>query len=70
VTSLLRTRISVRWWRALHWSAYLCWPVALVHAVGIGTDSRAGWPLIVTVGCFAAVAVAGLYRLTVPGHAG
>jgi predicted ferric reductase len=66
VTSLLRTRINVRWWRAVHWAAYLCWPVALVHAVGIGTDSRGGWPLIITAGCFAAVAIAGLYRLTAP----
>jgi predicted ferric reductase len=66
VTSLLRTRIDVRWWRAVHWAAYLCWPIALVHAIGIGTDSRGGWPLIVTAGCFVAVAIAGLYRLTAP----
>ena len=65
ITSLLRPRINVRLWRAVHWSAYLCWPVALVHALGTGTDSRGGWPLIVTAGCFAAVAVAVVYRLTV-----
>jgi methionine sulfoxide reductase heme-binding subunit len=67
VTSLLRPRIGVRWWRALHWFAYLCWPVALVHGIGIGTDSRGGWPLIVTAGCFCAVTAAGLYRLSVAG---
>jgi DMSO/TMAO reductase YedYZ heme-binding membrane subunit len=66
VTSLLRPRISAQWWRAVHWLAYLCWPVALVHAIGVGTDSRGGWPLFVPAGCFAAVAIAGLYRLTVP----
>lgn len=66
VTSLLRTRINARLWRAVHWIAYLCWPVALVHAIGIGTDSRGGWPLIVAVGCLAAVAVTGLYRLATP----
>jgi methionine sulfoxide reductase heme-binding subunit len=70
VTSLLRSRIGVRTWRALHWFAYLCWPVALLHAVGIGTDSRGGWPLLITVGCFAAVAISGLYRLSVPRTAG
>lgn len=69
ITSLLRPRINVRLWRAAHWVAYLCWPVALVHAAGIGTDSRAGWPLIVTVGCLAAVAIAGLYRLAATGRA-
>jgi predicted ferric reductase len=66
VTSLLRPRISVKLWRSLHWLAYLCWPVALIHAVGIGTDSRGGWPLLVTLGCLATVAIAGLYRLSVP----
>jgi predicted ferric reductase len=69
VTSLLRARISARLWRGLHWFAYLCWPVALVHAVGIGTDSRGGWPLLVTLGCCAAVAIAGLYRLSAPRSA-
>jgi DMSO/TMAO reductase YedYZ heme-binding membrane subunit len=69
VTSLLRTRISARLWRRLHWFAYLCWPVALVHAVGIGTDSRGGWPLLITLGCCAAVLFVGLYRLTAPRSA-
>jgi DMSO/TMAO reductase YedYZ heme-binding membrane subunit len=66
VTSLLRARISARLWRGLHWFAYLCWPVALVHGLGIGTDSRGGWPLLATLACCAAVAIAGLYRLS--GH--
>jgi methionine sulfoxide reductase heme-binding subunit len=69
VTSLLRARINLRLWRAVHWAAYLCWPVALVHAVGIGTDSRGGWPLFVTLGCVAAVGITGLYRLSVPRSA-
>ncbi|MCG2800274.1 MAG: ferric reductase-like transmembrane domain-containing protein, partial [Cellulomonas sp.] len=37
VTSLLRHRIPARLWRGIHWLAYLFWPVAMVHAVGIGT---------------------------------
>ncbi|HEY7226015.1 MAG TPA: ferric reductase [Micromonosporaceae bacterium] len=69
VTSLLRARISLRLWRGLHWFAYLCWPLALVHALGVGTDSRGGWPLVVTLLCCAAVAVAGLYRLSAPRSA-
>ena len=40
VTSLLRQRLAPRVWRALHYLAYLAWPVALVHGAGIGTDSR------------------------------
>jgi len=69
VTSLLRPRIGVRWWRAVHWMAYLCWPVALVHAIGTGTDSRGGWPLILAVGCVITVVAAGVYRLTAPRSA-
>jgi len=38
ITSLLRRRIAPRWWRAVHWSAYVCWAVAIVHSLGTGTD--------------------------------
>ena len=43
VTSLLRARLGLRAWRVVHWSAYACWPVALVHGLGTGSDVRAGW---------------------------
>jgi methionine sulfoxide reductase heme-binding subunit len=39
VTSLLRARLGVRTWRAVHWLAYLAWPTALVHAIGAGSGS-------------------------------
>jgi predicted ferric reductase len=56
VTSLLRERIGYRTWRAVHWCAYLCWPVALVHGTGIGTDATRSWVFYLTIGCVAAVA--------------
>ncbi len=62
-TSLLRSRISPRVWRALHWLAYACWPLALTHALGVGTDAAAGWPLGVGVACAGAVLVAAAWRL-------
>ena len=40
ITSLLRTRIGLRRWKALHWLAYAAWPVALVHALGTGSDAQ------------------------------
>ena len=40
-TSLLRHRIRRRAWRAVHWAAYACWPVALAHGVGTGSDLTA-----------------------------
>lgn len=55
VTSLLRPRINPRMWRVLHWSAYLCWPLALVHGLGNGTDALSGWPLGLSVACSLAV---------------
>ena len=45
ISSALRQRISARHWRALHWLAYLSWPVAVSHALGMGTDSKLTRPL-------------------------
>jgi sulfoxide reductase heme-binding subunit YedZ len=61
-TSLLRVRLGLRSWRAIHWSAYLAWPVALVHGVGTGSDTRRIWNLLVVGACLAAVVVATLMR--------
>jgi methionine sulfoxide reductase heme-binding subunit len=63
VTSLLRTRISPRIWRALHWVAYACWPIALTHAIGVGTDAAGGWPLALGLACAAAVLAGAAWRL-------
>jgi DMSO/TMAO reductase YedYZ heme-binding membrane subunit len=61
-TSLLRPRISQRLWRSLHWTAYLCWPLAFVHSLGAGTDTGGGFVLIVALVCVATVAIAGFVR--------
>ena len=42
-TSLLRVRLGQRAWRWTHWFAYVCWPLALVHSLGTGSDPRARW---------------------------
>jgi hypothetical protein len=63
VTSLLRARLGRRSWRAVHWAAYACWPVALLHGLGTGTDARATWLQALTALCAAAVAVAAGMRL-------
>ncbi len=69
VTSLLRPRIGPRAWRAVHWLAYLCWPVALVHGLGTGTDARHGWALLVVMACLGLVAGSLWWRLAVPASA-
>jgi DMSO/TMAO reductase YedYZ heme-binding membrane subunit len=39
VTSLVRRRLPLTWWRGVHWLAYVSWPVAMVHGLGTGTDA-------------------------------
>jgi methionine sulfoxide reductase heme-binding subunit len=66
VTSLLRHRLGLRTWRALHWTAYAAWPVALLHALGNGSDNGATWLRAIAAACVVA-AMAGLaWRLTFP----
>lgn len=64
ITSLLRRRFGYRAWRATHWAAYASWPVALLHSVGIGSDVKSGWMLIILAACVAVVALAVLWRVT------
>ncbi len=69
VTSLLRARIGVRTWRAIHWLAYACWPVAFAHGLGIGTDvGGGGWMLWLSAACAAIVVVAIWARLALPSR--
>jgi methionine sulfoxide reductase heme-binding subunit len=63
VTSLLRGRIGYRTWRAIHWAAYACWPVAVLHGMGTGTDTRLGLVLALNLVCLAAVVLAVWWRL-------
>ncbi|MEV1062053.1 ferric reductase-like transmembrane domain-containing protein [Streptomyces sp. NPDC050263] len=63
VTSLLRERLGHRTWRAVHWLAYASWPVALVHGIGIGTDTGADWMTWLTVACVATAVAACAARL-------
>jgi predicted ferric reductase len=70
VTSLLRGRLGLRAWRTLHWLAYACWPVALAHGLGTGTDRRTLWVFAGTLGCIAAVAAAATWRLATASRAG
>ncbi|HEY3605478.1 MAG TPA: ferric reductase-like transmembrane domain-containing protein [Sporichthyaceae bacterium] len=66
VSSLLRPRIKPQVWRAIHWAAYACWPIAVLHGWGIGgADSRQAWVLILTGVCVLAAALAVAWRANV-----
>ena len=67
VTSVLRRRLGYRAWRAVHWAAYACWPVAILHGLGTGSDTKATWMLALTLASVAAVVVAVLARVARPG---
>lgn len=55
VTSVLRPRLGLRTWRAVHWLAYLAWPLAFVHALTASADLWAGWVAVTGWGTAALV---------------
>jgi sulfoxide reductase heme-binding subunit YedZ len=63
ITSLLRRRLGFRAWRAVHWLAYLAWPVAFVHSLTAGNDLHIWWVAVIECGSAAVVATAVLARL-------
>jgi sulfoxide reductase heme-binding subunit YedZ len=72
ITSLLRRRLGYRAWRTTHWLAYASWPVALVHGLGTGSDTRTHWMLVLAAGCVAVMLTAVMLRVSAgwPTHLG
>ncbi len=62
ITSLLRQRMGYGTWRAVHWLTYASWPVALLHGLGTGSDTKSDWMLALTLACLLAVLAAVLVR--------
>lgn len=62
VTSLVRHRLTQRVWKGIHWLAYASWPVAFVHAVGMGTDRHLGWFQVTALACLGSIAAATGWR--------
>ena len=42
----------------MHWSAYACWPLAMFHGLGTGTDASSTWMLLLSALCLVAVVMA------------
>jgi hypothetical protein len=66
LTSIARRHLGHGAWRATHWLAYACWPVALVHGLGTGSDVAQWWLewingacVLVVLGAVAARAIVG-----------
>ncbi|MEO6879812.1 MAG: ferric reductase-like transmembrane domain-containing protein [Mycobacteriaceae bacterium] len=64
VTSLLRHRLGLRAFRAVHWTTYGLWPIALAHGLGNGTDAGHAWFLILAATCTLAVLTVIAWRLS------
>jgi len=62
LSSVLRGRLGHRAWRTIHWAAWACWPLAVVHGMGTGTDTAGSWMLVLTGVCVLAVIVAAATR--------
>lgn len=65
VTSALRRRIGVRAWRGVHWLAYACWPIAVAHGLGSGSDPRLPAATAIFVLSTGSVALAVIWRVAV-----
>ncbi|HEY5045054.1 MAG TPA: ferric reductase-like transmembrane domain-containing protein [Solirubrobacteraceae bacterium] len=58
LTSMVRRRLGYGAWRATHWLAYACWPIAVLHGLGTGSDVKSTWLLALNVACLGIVALA------------
>jgi sulfoxide reductase heme-binding subunit YedZ len=63
ITSLLRYRLGHRLWRSVHWLAYGAWPIAVIHALGTGSDVQLAWLQLTCAVCGIAVVAAVLGRI-------
>ncbi|MBV9098698.1 MAG: ferric reductase-like transmembrane domain-containing protein [Frankiaceae bacterium] len=64
-TSLVRHRMPLRLWRAVHWSVYAVWPLAFVHFLETGTDAAHGrFGLWLDIGALLSLVVAVVMRLS------
>jgi sulfoxide reductase heme-binding subunit YedZ len=63
ISSALRSHISARAWRTFHWLAYLSWPDAIAHTLGMGTDRALPWVLALVATSIASVVGATAWRI-------
>jgi sulfoxide reductase heme-binding subunit YedZ len=63
VTSVLRRHIGYRIWRAVHWTAYACWPFAMLHGFQAGSDASTPWARMVYLTCLGSMLAAVGWRV-------
>jgi predicted ferric reductase len=63
VVALIRRRVDRPGWRVVHAVGYAAWAVAVVHAVGIGTDVTRPWVMALLASCAVITVTAVVARL-------
>lgn len=64
VTAGTRRFLPPQVWRRTHYVTHLAWPVAVVHGIGVGTDTTSPGAAAVTLGCVGLVTFATVLRFT------
>lgn len=54
ITGLLKSRLSERIFHLVHWGAYMCWPLAIIHGFK-GSDAQQTWFLLLNIVCIVVV---------------
>ena len=70
VTAGTRRFLPPAVWRRTHYVTHLAWPVAVVHGVGIGTDSASPATAAITLGCVGLVTFATVLHFTASAERG
>jgi sulfoxide reductase heme-binding subunit YedZ len=65
ITSLVRRHLGHSTWRGVHWLAYVCWPVAVLHGFGTGSDVHQTWMMLIDVACIVAVLAGVVARVAI-----
>ena len=65
ITGLLRSRMPQGLWRAIHFTSYLMWPLALAHSFLAGSDATSLWMFAIGALSLGAVAACLVYRVSV-----
>jgi methionine sulfoxide reductase heme-binding subunit len=66
VSSMLLRQIGYRTWRWLHWLGYACFPLALLHGLATGTDTRSTWSVLLAVSLLFGVVGLVAWRIVAP----
>ncbi len=64
ITGLIRAHMPQGLWRAIHWTSYAMWPLALAHSFLAGSDAGSLWMLAIGGVSLGAVGACLLFRVS------